>query len=252
MAIGTEIERLFSLDGRIALVTGSAQGLGLVMARSLARCGAKVHLNGRDASRLAEVRDRLAGEGLAVGIAPFDVLDRDAGVAAVDKIVATDGRLDILINNAGPRLRRSIDDIDADGFAMMMDAHVAAPFRLARAAAESMKPGGWGRIVMLSSAAAVRGAKGDAAYTAAKGGVTALTRALAAEYGSFGITCNALIPGRFQTESNANSTRGAGGVLGRSGDPDEIAGAAIFLCSPAASFVTASTVTVDGGVSNCF
>ncbi|RVT94362.1 SDR family NAD(P)-dependent oxidoreductase [Sphingomonas crocodyli] len=252
MTIGTEIERLFALEGRVALVTGSAQGLGLVMARSLARCGAKVYLNGRDGDRLAAVRDVLAGEGLAIGIAPFDVLDADASLEAIDDIVATEGKIDILINNAGPRLRRAIDDIDADGFAMMMEAHVAAPFRLARAAAEAMKPGGWGRIVMLSSAAAVRGAAGDAAYTAAKGGVSAMTRALAAEYGAFGITCNALIPGRFMTESNAGSTRGAGGVLGRSGDPDEIAAAAIFLCSPGASFVTASALTVDGGVSNCY
>ena len=252
MAITGEIERLFSLEGRVALVTGSAQGLGLVMARSLARCGAKVYINGRETKRLAEVRDRLAGENVTVGIAPFDVQDSEAGLSAIDSIVATEGKIDILINNAGPRLRRAVDDIDADGFAMMLDAHVAAPFRLARKAAEAMKPGEWGRIVMLSSAAAVRGARGDAAYTAAKGGLSALTRALAAEYGAFGITCNALIPGRFMTESNANSTRGTGGVLGRSGDPEEIAGAAIFLCSPAASFITASALTVDGGVSNCY
>jgi gluconate 5-dehydrogenase len=246
------LPELFSLKGRVALVTGSAQGLGLAMAEGLAQMGAVVYLNGRSPDRLDEARRQLRGRGAEVKTAPFDVTDPAAGEAALAAIADSEGRLDILVNNVGPRLRRPIGEIDDDGIRRMLDAHVVTPFRLAKLAAEHMKRGGYGRIIMVASAAAIRGTPNDAAYTAAKGGVVSLTRALALEFGAFGITCNTLVPGRFETESNQVNRRPANTPLRRWAEPAEIAGACAFLASPAAAYVTAVALEVDGGVTNCF
>lgn len=246
----------FDLTGRVAIVTGGARGLGLAMAEAMARAGAVVHINGRDAQRTGDAAGRLAASGLAVHSLPFDVEDEAAGIAAVEAVGARHGRLDILVNNVGQRLRAGIDDIALDGLRSMLSANVGGPFSLAKAAAPWMMKGGYGRIIMLSSSAATRASAGDAAYIATKGAIEALTRALACEWGRKGITCNAISPGPFATETNAKLTADPAVLdfiqktspLGRWGETHEIGGACVFLASPAAAYVNGIVLPVDGGI----
>ncbi len=245
----------FDLTGRVALVTGAARGLGLEMARSLGQAGARVYLNGRDAGRLAEPVATLRAEGIDAHAAVFDVADEAVALAGLDAVAAVDGRLDILVNNVGMRLRASLEEIDAEGFRTMLDVDLVSAFSLSKRAAPVMKAGGYGRIIMVASTQGLAGRKGDVAYIAAKGGMIALTRALASEYGPDGITCNAIAPGGFATETNQRLMASEASqkiarrraMLQRYGQPEEIGGAAVYLASPAASYVTARVLVVDGG-----
>jgi gluconate 5-dehydrogenase len=248
---------LFSLAGKVALVTGAARGLGLVMATSLARAGATVLLNGRAAARLAPGFAALRDEGLAVAPLVFDVADEAAVAAAFAVIAAEHGRLDILVSNVGFRNRRPIEALSLADMRQMLEVNLTAPFGLAKHAAALMLPRRFGRLILVTSIAGPLSRAGDAAY---KGGLAALTRALAAEYGPFGITANAISPGFFATETNADRVADpavqafiAGRVpLRRWGRPEEIGGAAVFLASEEASYVNGHVLTVDGGMSASF
>lgn len=243
---------MFRLDGRVALVTGAARGLGFALSAGLAEAGARVWLNGRDPVALDRAASRIPG----ARVAPFDVTDAVAADAAIAGILAESGRLDILVNNVGQRDRRPVEQLDRAAFARLLEIDLVAPYGLARAAAVPMRKAGKGRIVNIVSIAGPVARAGDAAYTAAKGGLAALTRALAAEFGRDGITVNGVAPGFFATEANA-AMRGDPAItgfldrrcmLGRWGEPGEIAGAAVFLASDAASYVTGHVLTVDGGM----
>ena len=238
-----------SLEGRIALVTGAARGLGFAIAQRLVRAGASVWLNGRDRAALGDAADRIGGDARVLA---FDIGDDDATAAAFETL-AEDG-LDILVNNVGQRDRRSLAQLRREDMAAMLATNLVAPFDLARRAVPLMEARGYGRIVNITSIAAEI-ARGDILYTASKGGLAALTRAFAAELGGTGITVNAVAPGHFATEANEEMSTDPGIAqhlerrtsLGRWGDPGEIGGAVAFLASPEASYITGHTLAVDGG-----
>jgi len=243
----------FSLEGKTALITGGGRGLGFAMAEGLAQAGAQVLLNGRDETVLREASGRLERAGFKAAPLAFDITDETAAQAALKQA----GAVDILINNVGQRDRRSLQDLAPQDFARLLQVDLVAAFALARLVAPAMIERGFGRIVNVTSITGALARTGDPGYPAAKSGLEALTRALAADLGPHGITCNAISPGFFATETNQPMVdnpdigpRYAKRVpLGRWGQPQEIAGAAVFLASAAASYVNGHTLIVDGGVS---
>lgn len=243
---------LFALTGRVALVTGAARGLGRAMAAGLIDHGARVWLVGRDAQAL----DRVVAElGPAAVACPLDVSDTAAASAALQRLHATEGRLDVLVNNVGQRRRAPLTELPAEALRELLEVNLVSAWHLSREAAALMRMQGSGSLINVTSIAGPIARAGDAAYTTAKGALDAMTRALAAELGPQGIRVNAIAPGFFATEANAAMVADAGiqdwlsrrTSLGRWGTPAEVAGAAVFLASDAARYVTGHTLAVDGG-----
>jgi gluconate 5-dehydrogenase len=251
---------LFSLAGKVALVSGASRGLGWEMARGLAEAGAHVVINGRDAARLEPRVQELTDRGLGASALAFDVTDENAVRAAIPEIVARQGRLDIAIGNAGIQHRAPLGEWKLADWQRVLDTNLSACFLLAREASAPMIKQGTGRIIFTTSIAANLARPTIPAYVTAKSGLWGLTKALAAELGPQGVTVNAIGPGYFETEMNqallANEEFTAWvksrTPLKRWGKPKEIAGAAIFLASDAASYVNGHQLMVDGGFSSVF
>lgn len=247
---------MFSLDGRIALVTGASRGLGWGYAQALARAGAFVILNARDTEALAKRRDELQAIGARCEVAAFDVTDHAAVASQVSDIVARHGTLDIVVANAGIAQRAAIAETTTQSLRQVLEINLVAVWHLAREAAKAMMPRRHGRIILVGSIVGELGRPTLSAYTASKGAVHALARQLAAELAPHGITVNTIAPGYFETELSApliqnedfNAWVCRRTPAGRWGRIEELGPAAVFLASDEASFITGQTLCVDGGL----
>lgn len=248
---------LFRLDGKLALVTGSSAGIGLAVAKGLAQAGARVVLNGRDAKKLEAVAAQLRTAGLKdVHSQVFDVTDAQAVRAAVDAIERDIGAIDILVNNAGMQRRMALEDFPHEDWHTLMRTNLDSVFYVGQTVARKMIPRKRGRIINVCSVQSELGRPGIAPYTASKGAVKMLTKGMAIDWGPHGINVNGLGPGYFKTELNeklSSDPQFSGWLIGRTpsrrwGEVHELAGAAVFLASDAASFVNGHILYVDGGV----
>ena len=245
----------FDLGGRIALVTGGGSGLGLAMARGLAAAGARVVINGRGRDRLETAAAALRGDGFAVETAAFDVADSGAVGAGMAELAARVGAVDILVNNAGIQHRAPIEDFSDADWRRLMATNLDAPFYLARAVIPAMKKKGAGKIINIASLASTLARPTTVPYQTSKGGIAMFTRGLAVELAPHGIQVNAIAPGFFRTEMNTALTTNAEFTAwvekrtpaGRWAEPSELAGAAVFLASSSAGYVTGQILYVDGG-----
>ena len=253
------IDKLFGLDGAVALVTGSSGGIGLALARGLAGAGARVVLNGRRAEAVAEAAAALRAEGADVFEAPFDVTDGDAADKAVADIEESFGPLDVLVNNAGIQRRGALEDYPRETWRELMRANLDSMFYVSQPVAKRMIARGRGRIINIGSVQSELARTNIAPYTASKGGVKMLTKGMATDWGRHGLRVNAIAPGYFKTELNkalVEDEKFSGWLAGRTpmgrwGDVGELVGAAIFLASDASSFVNGHILYVDGGITAC-
>ena len=243
---------MFDLTGKTALVTGATGGIGAAIAEALHRQGATVALTGRREAELAALAGKLGGE--RVLVAPADLSDPAAPAALVEKVEGALGALDILVNNAGfTRDMLALRMGDADWNAVL-EVDLTAPFRLARAALRGMMKRRWGRIVSIASIVGVTGNAGQANYAAAKAGLIGMSKSLAQEDATRGVTVNVVAPGFVKTAMTDVLPEAARTALlsripsGRMGAPEDVAGAVAYLASNEAAWVTGQTLHVNGGM----
>ena len=248
--------KLFDLSGQLALVTGSSQGIGLAIAEGLAQAGARIVLNGRDGQKLEAVRSALHAKGFDVGMAPFDVTDEAAVAAGIGWIERDAGPIGILVNNAGMQFRSPLEEFPLDKWRELMRVNVESAFIVGKAVAKGMIGRKQGKIINIGSVQSELGRPTIAPYTATKGAIKMLTRGMCADWARHGIQVNAIGPGYFKTPLNQalvdnpefSSWLEKRTPAGRWGTVDELIGAAVFLASPASSFVNGHILYVDGGI----
>jgi 2-deoxy-D-gluconate 3-dehydrogenase len=249
----------FDLTGRVAIVTGGNGGLGLGMARGLARAGAVIAIAARDEAKGQKAVEDLKAIGIGCGFYPLQVSSRASCQAMVDHVAGDFGRCDILINNAGTTVRKRPELVSEDEWRSVLDVNLGGALFCAQAVYPHMKAAGRGKIVNIGSMYSVFGAPIVAPYAASKGGLVALTRSLAAAWAADNIQVNAILPGWINTDLTKSARQQIEGLnesvlsrtpAGRWGEPDDLAGAAVFLCSAASDFVTAAVLPVDGGFSS--
>jgi len=247
---------LFTLGGRVALVTGSSRGLGLTLARGLGQAGARLVLNGRDGDRLAAAVAALRAEGLEAHAAAFDVTDAGAIDRAIADAERDVGPIDVLVNNAGIQRRGPLETLDESAWREVIDTNLTGVFLVSRRVARGMISRGRGKIINIGSIMCELGRETTGNYAAAKGGVKMLTRAMAVEWGPHNIQANGIGPGYFLTDMTrplAADPEFDAWIRRRTparrwGDPAELVGAAVFLASKASDFVNGQMIYVDGGI----
>ena len=247
----------FRIDGRLALITGSSEGIGFAIARGLAQAGAIVVLNGRTQSKLDSAAAALEDAGVgAVHHRSFDVTDHAMVRGAVDDIEQSIGPIEILVNNAGIQRRAPIQQFDADDWRELMAINLDSAFFVGQAVAQKMIARKHGRIINICSVQSELGRPGIAPYAASKGALKMLTKGMAIDLGPSGINVNGIGPGYFKTVLNeklVNDEQFSSWLINRTpsrrwGEVDELAGAAVFLASDASAFVNGHILYVDGGV----
>jgi 2-dehydro-3-deoxy-D-gluconate 5-dehydrogenase len=248
----------FDLTGRVAIITGGNGGLGLGMARGLARAGASIAIAARDLAKSKAAVEELSASGVRCGFYPLDVSSAASCREMVEQVIADFGRCDILVNNAGMNIRKSPENISQEDWHQVLDVNLGGTLFCSQAVHPHMKAAGRGKILNIGSMYSIFGAPAVAAYAASKGGVVGLTRALAAAWATDNIQVNAILPGWIDTDltrrARAQIPDLHDSVLvrtpaGRWGEPDDMAGPAVFLASAASDFVTGAVLAVDGGFS---
>jgi len=251
------LAELFSLDGRVAVVTGGSSGIGAEMARALALAGARVVLVARDAARLGEAADRLRAAGGKAAWVGADLADRPEVERVARKAEAAFGPPDILVNCAGVNLRPPLAELSTADWDLTLAVNLTAPFLLGQRFGPQMAARGWGRIINVTSQQAQRAFANSGGYGASKGGLASLTRSQSEAWARSGVCCNSVCPGFVATRLNAHIARdpermaalAARTMVGRNGQAADFAGVAVFLASRASDYVTGQTLYVDGGFS---
>jgi 2-deoxy-D-gluconate 3-dehydrogenase len=247
---------MFDLKGRVAVVTGGNGGIGLGMAKGLGLAGARVAIAARNQEKSRAAVETLAGLGAAAISVPVDVADEASVEAAIRAVVDRLGRLDVLVNNAGINVRKQPQEYTLAEWRSVIDTNLTSAFLCSRAVYPLMKAAGGGKIINIGSMMSIFGASFAAAYSASKGGIVQLTKALAAAWARDNIQVNAVLPGWIDTELTRNARRQVQGLhesvlrrtpAGRWGEMDDMAGVAVFLASSASDFVTGTAIPVDGG-----
>ncbi len=250
---------MFDLTGKVALVTGGNSGIGLAMAHGLARAGAAVAIAGRSADKNAAAIRELEVYGVNTAALQVDVRNPAECQSLVAETVNRFGRLDILVNNAGTNIRKAPELFSLEEWRELLDTNLTSVFVTSQAVYPQMKRGGGGKILNLGSMLSIFGAPFAAPYGASKGGVVQLTKALAAAWAKDNIQVNAVLPGWIDTPLTMGARADIPGLhervlartpAGRWGVPQDLAGVAVFLTSPASDFITGVAIPVDGGYSS--
>src|SRR5262245_1127440 len=243
----------FDLKGKVAVVTGGNGGIGLGMARGLADAGAKVVVAGRNAQKSAAAAKEIGG--IAIEI---DVLEEKSRKALIEKTVAQLGRLDILVNNAGINIRKQPQEFTLAEYHEVMNTNLTSAFNCSQLAYPEMKKAGAGKIINIGSMMSIFGASFTTAYATSKGGIVQMSRAMAGAWAKDNIQVNCVLPGWIDTDLTRGARQQIDGLhervlartpAGKWGDPDDFAGIAVFLASPASDFLTGTAIPVDGGYS---
>ena len=249
---------MFSLDGKVALITGGNGGIGLGMAQGLARAGARVVIAARNAQKSADAVASLQALGSDSFALEADVTNEASVAALFAQVAERCGRLDILVNNAGTTVRKPVDQLALAEWNQVMDTNLTSAFLCCRAAHPLMKQAGGGKVINIGSMMSIFGAPYAPAYGASKGGIVPLTRAMAASWAADQIQVNAILPGWIATDLTQAAREQVPGLnerviartaAGRWGQPADLAGTAVFLASAASDFVTGTAIPVDGGYS---
>jgi gluconate 5-dehydrogenase len=253
------VRKLFELDGRVALITGGSRGLGLQIASALGEMGARLALAARKQQELDEAAARLREQGCEVVTVAVDLQSPDAATPLVQRVLDAWGRLDVLVNNAGATWGAAAEAQPLDAWNKVLNLNLTAVFVLTQAAGRlAMIPARYGRIINIASVAGLQGTDprfmATLSYNTSKAGLINFTRQIAAEWGKYGITCNAIAPGVFPTKMARGMIDQAAEFildrtpLGRLGSDEDLKGAAVLLASDASSYITGQTIAVDGGM----
>ena len=248
--------KIFDLTGKVALITGSSQGIGFALAEGLAEAGAKIILNGRDEKKLIEAKEKLQNKYEFISYLSFDVTDYSSVERQIKSYYDQNSEIDILVNNAGMQHRAPLEDFPADKFELLMKTNVSSVFNVGQAVAKQMIKKGQGKIINIASVQTALARPGIAPYTATKGAVANLTKGMATDWAPKGLQVNAIAPGYFNTPLNAalvadpdfSAWLEKRTPAGRWGEVKELVGACIFLAAPSSSFINGQTIFVDGGI----